>query len=97
MGTRFKIRYDLPTNGSLYGEVWAEHPPTIRIRSDLTGVELHKTLLHEILHAVLELSGQNQSLRDKQEEAIVRALENGLYGLVALSIYNPKAATPDEE
>jgi len=38
---------------------------------------LERTLLHEITHAVLYMSGISELL-EKQEEAIVIALENGL-------------------
>ena len=39
---------------------------------------LERTLLHEIIHAVLHMSGQSEILKDSTEEAIVVALENGL-------------------
>lgn len=42
------------------------------------------TLLHEILHAIMFITGQNEILEFEQEEAIVRAIENGLFPLVDL-------------
>lgn len=42
-----------------------------------SGVE--QTMLHELIHATLYVSGHSEQLDSKQEEAIVRALENGLY------------------
>lgn len=35
-------------------------------------------LLHEIFHGIIQYSGQDEMLKEGQEEAIVRALENGL-------------------
>lgn len=40
---------------------------------------VERTVLHEILHAVLFASGQEVHFDEKQEESIVRALENGMY------------------
>lgn len=43
-------------------------------------------LLHEIIHAILWISGHSSGLTHKQEESIVRALENGLKPLIKLKI-----------
>jgi len=43
-----------------------------------TDSEMSRTILHETLHAILRMTGQNEMLSEKQEEAIVRALEQGL-------------------
>ena len=42
------------------------------------------TLLHEILHASLFITGQTETLEHEQEEAIVRAIEHSLLNLVKL-------------
>lgn len=42
------------------------------------------TLLHECIHAILFITGQNETLEHEQEEAIVRAIEHGMVGLVKL-------------
>jgi hypothetical protein len=38
-------------------------------------------LIHEILHAILFYSGHSEKLGEKDEEALVRALENGIRNL----------------
>jgi len=40
------------------------------------------TLFHELVHAVLSITGHTETLGEKAEEAIVRALEHGLAPLV---------------
>jgi ssRNA-specific RNase YbeY (16S rRNA maturation enzyme) len=62
---------------------------TITIDTKLVGKQLEDTLLHEIIHAILHISGLAFLLDDKSEEAVVRALEHGLSPLVKLNI--PKA------
>lgn len=43
---------------------------------------IHSTFLHEILHAILFISGHNETLEHEQEEAIIRAIEHGLYPIL---------------
>lgn len=43
--------------------------------SDGRGME---TLMHEVLHAILDVSGMSQLLTEGLEEGIITALENGL-------------------
>lgn len=38
-----------------------------------------KTVLHEVIHAILFSSGSKFQLTPEQEESIVRALEHGLW------------------
>lgn len=44
--------------------------------------DIENTLLHELFHAVLAESGQAEYFTEIQEEALVRALENGMHPLV---------------
>lgn len=41
--------------------------------------EPDRTLLHEVLHAILVESGQRWSIGEDHEEGVVRALESGLW------------------
>jgi predicted SprT family Zn-dependent metalloprotease len=52
---------------------------TIYLRSGIKGVVADQTLLHELIHGILYRSGGKFQLDDKQEEALVRALEHGLW------------------
>jgi len=57
-------------------------------RSDVLEIHLARhpnwasTMLHEICHAILFLTGVSQGLSETAEERIVVALENGLFPLV---------------
>lgn len=51
----------------------------ITIRKGLRSENRQKTLLHETLHAVLAESGHAFQMGEGAEEAVVRAIENGLY------------------
>lgn len=52
----------------------------IKINNTLTcRDDIRSTLLHEALHAVLDITGHSQRLSSDDEEAIVYAIENGLY------------------
>ena len=51
---------------------------TINIKDHDTDSEVARTTLHETLHAIMRMTGQNEMLSEKQEEAIVRAFEQGL-------------------
>ena len=51
--------------------IWLEQPKD----------EMEKTLFHELCHMVLFLSGHCWKMKDDDEEAVVRALEHGLYPL----------------
>jgi hypothetical protein len=57
---------------------------TIKVKKSLTDDVKRSTLLHEILHSILYVTGQAENLTEKQEEAIVLALEHGLDPLVTL-------------
>ena len=54
---------------------------TIKVRADQKGDEFERTLLHEIIHSALGLSGVGELLDERMEEAIVVCLENSLHML----------------
>ena len=77
LGYEFEIQYvdDMPD--SQYGEMtgWDR---VIKINGRLKGDELESTILHEICHAILFITGWSEKLGDDEEEGLVRALEHGL-------------------
>ena len=84
MGRRVRVLYKKPPTedgDQLHGYL-DPRKMTIWISPDQTKDEQFATLFHEILHVVLHLSGTNQLLDDKGEEAVVRALEHGLVPLL---------------
>lgn len=52
---------------------------TIWLKSGVKGVTAEQSLLHEVIHALLFRSGHGFNITAGQEEAIVRALESGLW------------------
>lgn len=52
---------------------------TIYLRSGLKGDAAEQSLLHEVIHGILFRSGGKFQLDERQEEAIVRALEHGIW------------------
>jgi hypothetical protein len=54
----------------------------IALNDSQTPEQLNSTRLHEYLHAILHVSGLNNMVDDKLEEAIVQAIEHGLAPLV---------------
>ena len=52
--------------------------------SNRTPAEVHSTLVHEILHSIIFVSGQRNLLTPAQEEALVVALEHGLAPVLSL-------------
>lgn len=54
----------------------------IRIHQNQTIDEARATLFHEALHAALAISGQNEMLKEDQEEALVRLLEHAFNHIV---------------
>lgn len=84
-GITFKVKYvpDLASEthpGQLYGDCDVDER-VIRINKVLhkTAGEYRATLLHESLHAALRVTGWAEVLGDKQEEALIQALENALF------------------
>jgi hypothetical protein len=47
-----------------------------------SAVQMHSTRLHEYIHAILQVSGVNELLDEKSEEAVVKAIEHGLAPLI---------------
>ena len=85
-GYKFKVctGTDLKEDGK---EVWGTcdtDEKVITIDSSRPIKEQRQILLHEVIHAILFLTGNNEMLSEdgKQEEAIVIALEHGLYPLI---------------
>lgn len=54
----------------------------IRIHQNSSIESARSTLFHESIHAALAVSGQNEMLREDQEEALVRMLEHAFYHIV---------------
>lgn len=48
----------------------------------MKGCDWKSVLIHEICHAILELSGSNEGLTQAKEESIVKSLEHGLSPLL---------------
>lgn len=75
-GVDFQIKYCKIAEYGLYeleGRV-------IKIRNTLTDEQVFDTLMHECVHAALDMSGIAYLIDDDQkEEAIVRAIENLLF------------------
>jgi hypothetical protein len=52
---------------------------TIWLRSGIKGDIAEQSLLHEVIHAILFRSGGKFQIEEKLEEAIVRAVEHGIW------------------
>ena len=50
--------------------------------------EIEQTIFHELLHAALDISGQNEHLEDNQEEAIIKAIEMMIGHLITVKGVN---------
>lgn len=86
LGKRVKIQYIdeiIAAEDGIFGD-FNGATMTIRVRKDLPKKELESTILHELLHAILFITGQSFVLSSDTEEAFVRALEHGLIDLVEL-------------
>jgi hypothetical protein len=76
------IKVELIDNLRELGEDWGQCTEDdngnciIKIEKKLRGPMLRRTLYHEAIHAVFDRSGISYILDPKQEEAIVRAIEN---------------------
>lgn len=85
MGIEFKITYPVKIDkkdNDIGESNGAER--TIKIKKSLTDEVKRSTILHEIIHSILYVTGQSEGLSEKQEEAIVLALEHGLDPLYEL-------------
>lgn len=90
LGKKIKIVYKSLT--PLMGEYDGDNG-IIYIDEELKGEEFQSTLLHEILHTILHLTGMVHAIfhnQEQPEEGIVYALENGLSSLVKLNCLTTK-------
>lgn len=83
LGYEFEIRYvdDMPDGQQ--GEMTGDYR-LIKIDAAQKGEELLATVMHEIIHAALFLTGWSEKLGAEEEEGIVRALEHTLAPLYQL-------------
>ena len=89
MGTKFDVQYTTKMPKDDMGETIGNERQ-IKIRAKLTGEKLKATLLHEVIHAILHVSGMTEILTKydedgKLEEGLVVALEHGLTPIVDLT------------
>lgn len=93
LGQRFKVKVeDLMTEHSLYGSTVAREQ-IIKVDKALSSEQQRQTLFHECVHAALGVSGVTEVLSSKDidiEEAVVTAIENGLWPLVRNSWFKDK-------
>ena len=67
-----------------FGEFWIDDESgkaRIALDKGMDSEYSEKILFHELVHAVLHFSGAIETLSEEQEEAIVRAMEHGLFPL----------------
>lgn len=85
MGVPFKITYPAKVDkrDKHVGESDGVNR-TIKVKKSLTDDPKRSTILHEIIHSILYVSGQSERLTEEQEEALVLALEHGLDPLYEL-------------
>jgi hypothetical protein len=83
MGVDFSIQYLDALPDDELGEM--DGPGrVIKINKRQPREDQESTLLHEVLHAVLYLTGQSELLKHKREESLVLAIEAGLHSLYQL-------------
>jgi hypothetical protein len=75
MGRDYKIRRKRMKEFALCDD----DAETIWLRSGIKGDVAEQSLLHEVIHGILFRSGSKFQIDDKLEEAIVRAIEHGLW------------------
>lgn len=78
LGADFEIRYVKSVDkGDSFGE--CDGPlRIIKIKDSQPDHIVDSTILHEIIHGILYMSGNSEHLSEELEESIVLALENGL-------------------
>ena len=74
--TKETLRTKCGENHDMYYGAMELVPRNIYINRDLTGEQLQRVLLHEMIHAYLGLAGLTEFMSSKLEEAICCALEN---------------------
>lgn len=78
LGHKFKMSYPKRISANTMGET-VTHERTIKVDSTLKPEMFRSTYLHELIHAILGISGMADAINDAQlEEGIVIALEHGL-------------------
>lgn len=89
LGQVYDIEYTDGLDAGDYGET-CSRSKKIRVNSRMPAKEQESTLFHELCHAVLGASGVSHTLTEGQEEAIVTALEHGLWPIVKRSLNKRK-------
>lgn len=84
MGIPFRIVYPKKMPDGVMGEADPLNR-TIKIKYGLKDEVFESTLLHEILHVILAITGQSERLKHDQEESLVLALEHGLTSIYVRS------------
>lgn len=89
LGVEFIVKY-LPAS-RMDGDLGSAdvQARTIKILETQDDANAASTLLHEVIHVILYMSGQGELLgmtgdKDTREESLVLALEHGLFSLVEL-------------
>lgn len=86
MGCQFAV-YNASLGGDTYGETEGiERTIKVDLAKHHSQEQVASTLFHEVIHAVLHVSGQSELLKGKQEEALVVALEHGLSPIITLTV-----------
>ncbi len=75
LGRRYKIRRKKMKD---FGQV-DDDLQIVWLKAGIKGDCACKTLLHEVIHAILFSSGSKFQMTAEQEESIVRALEHGFW------------------
>jgi hypothetical protein len=85
LGCKFSVS-DVVLSDNTYGETdGTERTIKVDLHKHTSQEQVTSTLFHEMIHAVLHVSGQSELLRGKQEEALVVALEHGLMPNITLT------------
>lgn len=77
LGKEIKIIYKIDDNSGLMGE----YDPKTKTITIVDHPDFESTLFHECGHACLDISGISRLLKENIEEAIIAAIENGLFGI----------------
>ena len=88
LGVTYKVRFkdvliDTDTNEEVSGLCHrSQRLIEISLRENPTLAMQASSLIHEIVHAILYVSGHGEFFEEKQEEALTLALENGIYNVL---------------
>lgn len=87
LGIPFKIKIvdDLEDYGETNGP-----ENVIKLNKKFSRDKMESTLLHELVHAALYVSGLSQVLDDKMEEGIAICVENALNSVVEVKLNDDK-------